>query len=66
VKRFLKRERELGRSDLILPLYYISAQQMDDPEVRGSDELARVLASRQLADWRELRFKPGAAGTSPR
>jgi hypothetical protein len=31
---------------------------MDDLAVRGSDELARVLASRQFADWRELRFEP--------
>jgi parallel beta-helix repeat protein len=58
VARFLERERKLGRSDLILPVYYIGARQMDDPVLRESDELARVLASRQLADWRELRFEP--------
>ena len=56
--RFLERERALGRSDLILPLYYISVTEMDDPAARESDELARVLASRQYADWRELRFEP--------
>ena len=56
--RFLERERALGRSDLILPLYYISATEMNDPAARESDELARVLASRQYADWRELRFEP--------
>ena len=58
VARFLQREEELGRSDLILPVYYISAREMDDPAVRESDEMARVLASRQFADWRELRFEP--------
>jgi parallel beta-helix repeat protein len=58
VARFLERERELGRSDLILPVYYISTREMDDPTARGADELARVLASRQFADWRELRFEP--------
>jgi hypothetical protein len=58
VARFLERERALGRSDLILPLYYISAREIDDPAMRESDELARVLASRQYADWRELRFEP--------
>jgi parallel beta-helix repeat protein len=62
VARFLEREGEAGRSDLILPVYYISAREMDDPAVRESDELAGVLASRQLADWRELRFE---AFTSP-
>jgi hypothetical protein len=59
--RFLERERALGRSDLILPLYYISATEMNAPAARESDELARVLASRQYADWRELRFEPLSA-----
>jgi F-box protein 11 len=58
VARFLEREQELGRSDLILPVYYISARELDDLAVRESDELAGVLAARQLADWRELRFEP--------
>jgi F-box protein 11 len=55
---FLERERALGRTDLILPVYYISARQIENPALRDSDELARVLASRQFADWRELRFEP--------
>jgi parallel beta-helix repeat protein len=58
VTRFLDRERVLGREDLILPVYYISARQLDDPALREADELARLLASRQHADWRELRFEP--------
>ncbi len=58
VGRFVERERNLGRSDLILPVYYIGAREMDDPVVREADEMARVLASRQYADWRELRFEP--------
>jgi len=64
VARFLERERELGRSDLILPLYYISAREIDDPAVRESDELAKVLASRQYADWRDLRFEPLTSPTA--
>ncbi len=58
VTRFLDRERALGRGDLILPVYYISAREMDDPGLREMDEMARALASRQFADWRELRFEP--------
>jgi parallel beta-helix repeat protein len=58
LERFLERERELGRDDLILPVYYISAREVDDPDARAADELAVVLASRQFADWRELRFEP--------
>jgi F-box protein 11 len=58
VERFLARERELGRKDLILPIYYVSTPELDDPQRRDADELARVLAARQFADWRELRFEP--------
>ena len=58
LERFAARERELGRDDLILPVYYISAPEIDDPARRDSDPLAGLLASRQLADWRELRFEP--------
>jgi parallel beta-helix repeat protein len=58
VTRFREREKELGRGDLILPVYYVSARQMDDPESRKADELATLLWSRQYADWRELRFEP--------
>ena len=39
-------------------MYYISAREMDDPGLREADEMAAVLASRQFADWRELRFEP--------
>ncbi|MFF3460256.1 right-handed parallel beta-helix repeat-containing protein [Streptomyces sp. NPDC002730] len=58
VARFLERERDLGRQDLILPVYYISARELDDPGLREADDMARMLASRQHADWRELRFEP--------
>jgi parallel beta-helix repeat protein len=58
VYRFLERERELGRQDLVLPVYYVSTPELDDPSRREADELARVLAARQYADWRELRFEP--------
>jgi F-box protein 11 len=57
VARFLRQEQQLGRADLILPIYYISAKEIDDPRVRQSDEVASVLASRQFADWRALRFE---------
>jgi hypothetical protein len=58
VERFLAREGELGRQDLILPVYYIGAPELDEPGRRGADPLAQLLASRQFADWRELRFEP--------
>jgi parallel beta-helix repeat protein len=57
-RKFLDRERVLARSDLILPVYYIRAREMDDPGLRAADEMATVLTTRQFADWRELRFEP--------
>lgn len=63
VNKFLDRERAVGRHDLILSVYYISVREMDNPALRASNELAKVLASRQLADLRQLR---GKSITSPR
>lgn len=56
--RFLDREHDLGRQDLILSVYYISTPKLDDVKRRRADRLAKVLATRQYADWRELRFEP--------
>ena len=61
LNQFLARERALGREDLILPIYYISAREIDDPRVQETDDMAKVLASRQLADCRELRLKTFAS-----
>jgi CRP-like cAMP-binding protein len=58
VQQFLDRERQLGRDDLILPVYYIKTPEIDDPGRRADDPLAAALAARQYADWRELRFEP--------
>jgi parallel beta-helix repeat protein len=58
VEEFLAHERKRGRDDLILPIYYVGAPQLDDPQRRDADPLASELATRQYADWRELRFEP--------
>ena len=58
VERFLAREAEIGRDDLVLPVYYVSTPELDEPARRDADPLAKVLAARQFADWRELRFEP--------
>ena len=58
VAKFQERERTLGRADLILPVYYIDAREIDDPNLQQADDMAKMLASRQFADWRELRFEP--------
>jgi F-box protein 11 len=58
LERFIEREKELDRNDLILPVYYVSSKLLDDEEKRASDKLATLLASRQFMDWRDLRFEP--------
>lgn len=66
VERFLVRERKLGRTDLILPVYYVSTRNQDDPALRKADPIAAELYRRQRADWRELRFEPYASTTARR
>lgn len=58
VNLFLQRERELRRSDLILPIYYIDTPVLDDPKKQARDALAQELAQRQSMDWRNLRLEP--------
>jgi F-box protein 11 len=58
LQRFLSREKELNRSDLVLPVYYIDTSLLNDPARHATDELAQAIAARQWADWRDLRFEP--------
>ena len=55
--KFLEREAQLGRNDLVLPIYYMAADKLEDPALRQTDELAEELSRRQYIDWRELRLK---------
>ena len=56
LQRFADRERRLGRRDLILPVYWISAGPLQRPARGIRDGLAQELVARQYTDWRELRF----------
>ncbi len=58
LERFLDREKELGRADLILPIYYVDCSLLNDEQRRADDHLAQAIASRQYTDWRGLRFEP--------
>jgi TIR domain/Sulfatase-modifying factor enzyme 1 len=53
--RFVEREKQLGRGDLILPVYYVKTPLLDDPKKRSTDELAELIHSRNHIDWRHLR-----------
>lgn len=57
LERFLKREETLGRGDLILPVYYVNCPVLQDEAKREHDKLTQVIAKRQYADWRDLRFE---------
>ena len=54
---FLLREKNLGEDRLILPIYYVSCDEMGD-HPPSSGEMAAVLKARNWADWRKLRFEP--------
>jgi len=58
LERFVKRQAHLGRNDLILPVYYVDSPVLNDESRRKRDSLAAVIAARQYADWRDLRFEP--------
>jgi F-box protein 11 len=52
---FLARERQLGRDDLVLPIYFIDCEELEDRATRDGDHLAQAIAKHQYVDWRKLR-----------
>ncbi len=57
-ERFIEREKRFRRNDLILPVYYVNCPILHDEARWQTDSIAKVIAGRQYADWRELRFEP--------
>jgi hypothetical protein len=53
--KFLKAEKAKGRGDLVLPVYYIEWDILEDAELRITDPLAMEIHQRQHHDWRKLR-----------
>lgn len=56
VEKFQVRERQLGKNTLILPIYYLAADEMFQSS-SDQDSIATILSQRNYADWRKLRFK---------
>ena len=56
-ERFRERERQLGREDLILPIYFVDAPEVNEEAVRATDPIAVELNRRQYADCRDLRHE---------
>jgi CheY-like chemotaxis protein len=52
LKRFMEHEKNIGRDDLILPIYFVTAPVLERPELRRDDVLASEIGSRQRYDWR--------------
>lgn len=57
LERFLARESQLSRQDLILPIYWIDTPIMGDEAQRRDDGLGRCVAERQYTDCRTWRFR---------
>ncbi|MGE2712624.1 TIR domain-containing protein [Mycolicibacterium litorale] len=53
LERFRHHEALLGRNDLILPIYFITAPVLERPELLHTDALATLIASRQRFDYRQ-------------
>jgi CheY-like chemotaxis protein len=52
LRQFIEHEKSLGRDDLILPVYFVTAPVLERPELLRDDTLASEVASRQRYDWR--------------
>jgi CheY-like chemotaxis protein len=52
LEQFIDHEKSLGRDDLILPIYFVTAPVLERPELLKDDPLASEIGSRQRYDWR--------------
>ena len=50
--RFLKHEKQLGRDDLILPIYFVEAPILERNDLLAKDPLASAIAKRPRYDFR--------------
>ena len=56
VELFLQREKALKRNDLILPVYFVDCDVLNDKAQLNSDGLAQEINKHQRVDWREFRL----------
>ena len=52
LQKFLDHEKSLGRDDMILPVYYVTAPVLERQNLLDKDPLAQAIAKRQRYDWR--------------
>jgi hypothetical protein len=53
---FLAREKEIGRSDLVFPILYISVPALESEAKWRDDPVLSTIGRRQYVDWRPLRY----------
>src|SRR5215475_1020555 len=53
---FLAREKEIGRSDLVFPILYISVPALESEAKWRDDPVLSTVGRRQYVDWRPLRY----------
>lgn len=54
LQMFLNLEQQLGRDDLIIPIYYLDTPSLEDRIVRESDPYVRAIREHAYVDWRHL------------
>jgi CheY-like chemotaxis protein len=52
LEKFIAHEQNLGRDDLILPIYFVTAPVLEKQDARNDDRLAFEISKRQRYDWR--------------
>jgi hypothetical protein len=57
LERFLAREREIGRTDLVFPVLYIDVPQLKDERRWRDHPVLGAIGSRQYVDWCDFRFE---------
>lgn len=60
--QFIEHERDLGRTDLILPILYVPVPVLSDAQAVGRDSLTQQLSSHQYVDWTDKRFEDFDSG----
>lgn len=56
MQRFIEREQQLGRGEIILPVYYVTCREIEGEDPDVVDDLLTAVKARQYVDWRDLRF----------
>jgi S1-C subfamily serine protease len=54
---FLRREKELGRNDLVFPILYIRVPALEVRTIWEADDVLSVIGHRQYVDWRQFRHQ---------